>query len=180
MRFVHSDICIHIHVIDVNMIKVNDELCQLTGVKCNLTSAYHPQSNGLDERCNQTLQRQLLKFVDSEQTDWDLHLDAMLFFYWVSWQDSTKYSPFCLVYGHQPRLLIEINTKLNEDCCEVKEISVVKQKKVYCKLVLMELCLLMYGRGRTHRKQSDLKLGVSLAFNNRHPPPPPPFPQRTM
>ena len=47
--------------------KVNDELCRFTGVQCNLTSAYHPQSNGLDEWFNQTLQRQLLKFFDSEQ-----------------------------------------------------------------------------------------------------------------
>ena len=53
---------------------MNDELCRLTGVQCNLTSAYHPQSNGLDERFNQTLQRQLLKFIDTEQTDWDLYL----------------------------------------------------------------------------------------------------------
>ena len=46
---------------------MNDGLCRLTGVQCNLTSAYHPQSNGLDEHFNQTLQRQLLKFVDTEQ-----------------------------------------------------------------------------------------------------------------
>ena len=47
--------------------KVNDELCRFTGlgVQCNLTSAHNPQSNGLDEWFNQTLQRQLLKFVDS-------------------------------------------------------------------------------------------------------------------
>ncbi|KAL5457779.1 hypothetical protein EMCRGX_G035073 [Ephydatia muelleri] len=32
--------------------KVNDELCRFTGVQCNLTSAYHPQSNGLDEWFN--------------------------------------------------------------------------------------------------------------------------------
>ena len=58
----------HLHVCYMKLFsKVNDELCRFTGVQCNLTSAYHPQSNGLDERFNQTLQRQLLKFVDSEQ-----------------------------------------------------------------------------------------------------------------
>ena len=25
---------------------VNDELCKLLGIQCNITSAYHPQSNG--------------------------------------------------------------------------------------------------------------------------------------
>ena len=79
----------------------------MMGVQCNITSAYHPQSNGLDERLNQTLQRQLLKYVNDEQTDWDLHLDAVLFSYRVSRQDLTKTSPFLLVYGRQPKLPVE-------------------------------------------------------------------------
>ena len=93
--------------------KVNDELCRFTGVKCNLTSAYLPQSNGLDERFNQTLQRQLMKFADSEQTNWDQYLDAILFSYRISIQDSTKYSPFFLVYGRHPHLSIEFNMRPN-------------------------------------------------------------------
>ena len=51
--------------------QVNDELCRLCRIQCNMTSAYHPQSNGLDERFDQTLQRQLLKFIESEQNSWD-------------------------------------------------------------------------------------------------------------
>ena len=81
----------------------------MAGVKCNITSAYHPQSNGQDERFNQTLQRQLLKFVSEEQNDWDLYLDSITFSYRVSRQDSTKASPFYLVYGRQARLPIELN-----------------------------------------------------------------------
>ena len=53
-----------------------------------------------------------MKFVDMEQKDWDLYLDAILFSYRVSRHDSTKQSPFVLVYGRQPRLPIEFNTKL--------------------------------------------------------------------
>ena len=53
-----------------------------TGIKCNVTSAYYPQSNGLDERFNQTLQRQLLKFVSDEPRNWDLFLDSILFFFY--------------------------------------------------------------------------------------------------
>ncbi len=69
----------------------------MMGVDCHVTSAYHPQSNGLDERFNQTLQRQLLKFVEDEQHTWDLYLESILFAYRVSRQDSTKMSPFLLV-----------------------------------------------------------------------------------
>ncbi|KAL5516742.1 hypothetical protein EMCRGX_G002149 [Ephydatia muelleri] len=60
------------------------------------------KSNGLDERFNQTLQRQLKKFVDSEQKNWDQYLDAILF----------SYSPF-LVYGRHPHLPIEFNMRPN-------------------------------------------------------------------
>lgn len=74
-----------------------------------MTSAYHPQSNGLDERFNQTLQRQLLKFVENEQRDWDLYIDSILFSYRISCQDSTKQSPFFLVFGRQARLPIEFD-----------------------------------------------------------------------
>ena len=84
-------------------------MCKLTGIRSNITSAYHPQSNGLDERFNQTLQRQLLKFVNEEQKDWDLFIDSILFSYRVSRQDSTKHSPFFVVYGRHPKLPIEFN-----------------------------------------------------------------------
>ena len=79
------------------------------GVRSHLTSAYHPQSNGLDERFNQTLQRQLLKFVEEKQPDWDLYIDSILFSYRISRQDSTKQSPFVLLFGRQARLPIEFN-----------------------------------------------------------------------
>ena len=98
---------------------MNDELCRLTGIESRLTSAYHPQTNGLDERFNQTLQRQLLKFVGKEQNEWDLYIDSILFSYRVSRQDSTKYSPYFLVYGRQARLPVQFKTNINED--ELKE-----------------------------------------------------------
>ena len=34
--------------------KVNDEICKELGIKKSVTSAYHPQTNGLDELTNQT------------------------------------------------------------------------------------------------------------------------------
>ena len=102
-------------LIIICFIQVNDELCRLTGVQCNLTSAYHPQSNGLDERFNQTIQRQLLKFVEEEQSNWDLYIDSILFSYRVSRQDSMKESPFFLVYGRQARLPVEFNSRPAEE-----------------------------------------------------------------
>ena len=78
--------------------KINQELFRLTNTHHKVTSAYHPQSNGLVERFNQTLQRMLVKQVNLEQNDWDLHIDGALFAYRTSVQKSTKLTPFEIMF----------------------------------------------------------------------------------
>ena len=78
--------------------QVQDELCRLTGTEHRVTSAYHPQTNGLTERFNQTLQTALLKVVNETQTDWDEHLPAVLFAYRTSQQKATKLTPFEMMF----------------------------------------------------------------------------------
>ena len=79
--------------------KLNEELMKLSGTDYCVTSAYHPQSNGLCERLNQTLQNILLKRVNENQDDWDVLLPAALFAIRTSKQKSTQYSPFQLMFG---------------------------------------------------------------------------------
>ena len=61
------------------MNKVNQYLFSVTKTEHRITSAYHPQANGMVERFNQTLQRSLVKIVNSNQTNWDEKLDGILF-----------------------------------------------------------------------------------------------------
>ena len=70
----------------------------MTKTDHRVSSAYHPQTNGLVERFNQTLQRCLLKVVNDNQTNWDERLDGALFAYRTAKQKSTKISPFELMY----------------------------------------------------------------------------------
>ena len=78
--------------------KLVDSLEEVTGFRHKITSAYHPQSNGLDEQFNQTLKRQLQKLVNNHQDDWNELLDNILFAYRTSRQDSTKCTLFLLMY----------------------------------------------------------------------------------
>ena len=78
--------------------KVKAELLQLSGTEHRVTSAYHPQSNGLTERFNQTLQTALIKVVNDTQNDWDEHLSAVLFAYRTAQQKATKMSPFEVMF----------------------------------------------------------------------------------
>ncbi|KAL3997082.1 hypothetical protein ACER0C_009738 [Sarotherodon galilaeus] len=64
-----------------------------------MTSPYHPQTDGLVERFNQTLKRMLQKFVSDTGKDWDQWLPFLLFAYREVPQASTGFSPFELLYG---------------------------------------------------------------------------------
>ena len=82
--------------------KLVDALEDLTDFKHKITSAYHPQSNRLDERFNETLKYQLQKLVNEHQDDWDELVDNILFAYRSSRHDSTKSSPFLLLISRRP------------------------------------------------------------------------------
>ena len=50
--------------------EVSTELCRLTGVEQRITSAYHPQSNGLVERQNRTIKNSLVKVLEDNVKMW--------------------------------------------------------------------------------------------------------------
>uniref|UniRef100_A0A3B5R704 Integrase catalytic domain-containing protein n=1 Tax=Xiphophorus maculatus TaxID=8083 RepID=A0A3B5R704_XIPMA len=79
------------------------QVYQLLGIKGINTTPYHPQSDGLVERFNQTLKNMLRKFVTETGTEWDKWLPYMLFAYREVPQASTGFSPFELLYGRQVR-----------------------------------------------------------------------------
>jgi hypothetical protein len=84
-------------------------LVEIMGSHHRLTSAYHPQSNGLTERYNQTLCRALEKSVQETACDWDVLIPPALFAYRTTRNRTTKYEPFYLLYGCAPTLPIELD-----------------------------------------------------------------------
>ena len=89
---------------------ISTELHRLTGVKQKITSPYHPQANGLVERSNRTIQDMMMKlFSDASLVDdWPKALPGILFALRTSKHASTKYSPFFLLYGREPKLPVEL------------------------------------------------------------------------
>ena len=68
-----------------------------------ITSPYHPQTDGLVERFNQTLKAMLSKVHIQEGKDWDQLLPYVLFAYREIPQSTTGFSPFELLYGREVR-----------------------------------------------------------------------------
>ena len=83
------------------------EICRLLGMKKINTSGYHPQSDGLVEKFNSTLISMIAKSCDVRGRDCDVHLPYLLFAYRVSAQESTRESPFVLLYGRDARIPTE-------------------------------------------------------------------------
>lgn len=69
-----------------------------------LTSAYHPRTNGKVERANGVLKTMLRKYVDGAISHWDHFLEQAVFACNVRKHRTTKYSPFFLVHGVEPKL----------------------------------------------------------------------------
>ncbi|XP_018648667.1 KRAB-A domain-containing protein [Schistosoma mansoni] len=96
------------------------EICQLLGIRKTRTTAYHPEGNGLVERTNRSIKAILQAFVSrSSQELWDDVLPQCLLAYRTSVHGSTGFSPAILLFGHELRLPVEIQTPLLP--CEEQE-----------------------------------------------------------
>ena len=88
--------------------KMVESLLLITGVTHKLSSAYHPQTNGLTERFNKTLCESLAKTVAKYDKQWDLFIHSSLFAYRTTKHSVTKQTPFFLTYGRQAILPVEL------------------------------------------------------------------------
>ena len=91
--------------------KLNLQLTEKFGIKHQLTTAYHPQANSLDERYNQTLVNSLTKFAQDKRETWDENVGEVVYSYNTAVQESTKHTLYlsrCL--DGWPFFPVDINT----------------------------------------------------------------------
>jgi hypothetical protein len=75
------------------------ELYQMLGIKCTLTTLYHPQSDGQTKQINQEIERFLRIFCNHLQDDWDQLLALAEFSYNNLVHSTTQSTPFMLDTG---------------------------------------------------------------------------------
>ncbi|GFY62329.1 integrase catalytic domain-containing protein [Trichonephila inaurata madagascariensis] len=66
-----------------------------------MTTAYHPQTNGLAESFTKTLAAMLAMYVDVEQKTWDRILPFVTFASNTARQYTTGFTPFFLTFGRE-------------------------------------------------------------------------------
>ena len=74
----------------------------LLGTKLNISSAYHPQTDGQTERMNITLEHIIRAYCYERHDLWAEYLDAAEFAMNLHKSASTQFSPFQVVYGFNP------------------------------------------------------------------------------
>jgi transposase InsO family protein len=80
-------------------------LHKLTGVKLEMSTAYHPQMNGASKRTNKTLNQAIRYHVDNNQKGWLSKLPRICFAIMNTVNVSTGFSPFQLKTGRSPCLI---------------------------------------------------------------------------
>ena len=98
------------------MAELTQQMLKLLDTDHLTTTSYHPQTNGLSERLNQTLEDKLSMYVNMDNhNNLDQVLPFVTFAYNTSRQESTGYTPFYIMYGKEalhPSDL-ELGVKLN-------------------------------------------------------------------
>ncbi|CAK9302239.1 unnamed protein product [Gordionus sp. m RMFG-2023] len=127
-RFLYSLLCTHgrakIQINDQGREFVNEisnNFHKLIGTMQRVTSAYHPQANGMVERVNRTIQNALLKCIKDDQLIWTDALPGIIFAYNTSLHESSKFTPYQLMYGRKAKQAYEIDEEEDIDPDNVPE-----------------------------------------------------------
>lgn len=88
-----------------NLIK---ELCNVMGIKKTRTTPYHPQGNAGPERMNRTLLNMLGTLENQQKQDWKAHLGPLIHAYNCTPHESTRVTPYELMFGRKPKLPVDI------------------------------------------------------------------------
>ena len=84
----------------------------MAGVKKLHTSPYHPQTNGQCECFNSTLLNMLGTITPEQKKDWKNHVSAKVHAYNCTRNAATRFSPYYLLIGRDPRLPLDVEFTL--------------------------------------------------------------------
>src|SRR6266540_4595003 len=90
--------------------QVIETLLKRFKIRYNLSTPYHPKTNGLVKKFNKTLYESLAK-LNEERENWDEYISLTLFAYRTKINKSTQFIPFYLTYGREAILPFDENSK---------------------------------------------------------------------
>jgi len=79
------------------------ELCKQLDIQQNISTAYHPQTDGQSEKTNQHVETTLRIFMNYQQDDWAKWLPIVQYLINAQVSETTKFAPYELWMGYIPR-----------------------------------------------------------------------------
>lgn len=146
-------------------------------IQHNLTSAYHPRSNGVTERFNGLLGKMISKYVAREpRANWENYLDQSLLACRIRSHRATGFSPFYLVYGQKPNIpgdeLLPSMAELDELELvnpRLKLIEELREKRGHATNNLRsqkETMITQYKKKLKHSARQQIKEGSAVLIRN--------------
>lgn len=143
-----------------------ESLCTLLKIKRNLSTAFHPETDGQTERVNQVLEQYLRMYVNYHQDDWDTWLPMAEFAYNNAEHSSSKQSPFFTIYGRHPRFdTIQVKDSRPAD----QLVSIIKQTQDQLKVELNQAVKRFKSYADNKRiKPPEFTVGDSVWLSSKH------------
>ena len=91
-----------------NLSQLVPDLCKLMGMQIIQGSPYHPQTNGQCERFNSTLINMLGTLPPEKKLEWNNHIGMLVHAYNCTRISATGFSPYYLLNGRKPDLLVDL------------------------------------------------------------------------
>ena len=91
--------------------KFSQILLKRLGIDSNLSSGYHPQTNGQTEQANQEVEKYLRLYIDYRQDDWAEHLPMAKFAINSRMHSAIGMSLFELIYRYLPLFNIPVGRR---------------------------------------------------------------------
>jgi len=94
-------------------------LCQLLGIKANLSTAYHPETDGQTEQVNHILEQYLQVYINYQQDNWVHLLPLAEFTYNNISHSMTMVTPFFANKGFHPKLQVSLEPVMSDAAHQV-------------------------------------------------------------
>jgi len=131
------------------------QLFKLSGTSLNMSTAYHPQSDGQSEAVNKCLEMYLRCFTFDSPRDWYKLLPWAEYWYNTAYHTSIGMTPFRVVYGREPPQLLRY-TPNSHDVIAVQEQLMLRDAtlaKLKCNLQRAQQVMTKYADEKRMHKE---------------------------
>lgn len=136
-----------------------------------MSTAYHPQTDGLSERFHRTVEQVLRSYVGGRQDDWDAVLAQCEFAINNSVHSGTEFAPFEVVFGRAPQLPLDLACqKLGDNKVEQVDVMLRDRLAVQREVAqnLQKSQAAMVRQANKHRRDMVFEVGQLVWLKTDH------------